>query len=89
MLIDNSNELESLLIKMENNKKEYNKKYHKDNKNKLKEKEKERCKKLGFSDRAQKQRYDRYRKRNSLSRSVKDQNYLDGIEWWKENVDKK
>lgn len=74
----------------------YQKEYKEKNKDKLKEYQEKyqkeyhenKARELGFENRAQKQRYDRWRKKNNSSTSTKDSDYLNNIEYWIENVDK-
>ena len=67
--------------------KKYQKEYQESNKDKLKEQKKRKARELGFESRTKKQRYDRWRKRNNVSTSIKDKDYLNNIQYWIENVD--
>ena len=43
--------------------------------------------KLGFESNNQRQRYNRWRRKNNLKVDSKDSDYLKNIQYWQENID--
>ena len=66
----------------------YQKEYYNSNKSKIKKYLENKSKELGFVDRAQRQRYNRWCKKNNIKTSIKNDEYLDKIWYWINNIDK-
>ena len=90
---NNEDKIKSYQKEYRNNNKDkmsvYKKEYYKNNKNKMKEHYDCKSKELGFNNIAQRQRYNRWCNKNNIKVSIKNEEYLNKIQYWINNIDKK